>query len=51
MKKKLEDHFGNDLFIADINGKPNVATFRNKAVEILHEFYQSPKEIILRQSE
>lgn len=44
MKKKLKDHFGNDL-ITNINGKPDVATFRNTATGILHKFYQSPNEI------
>ena len=44
MKKKLRNHFGNDLLITNINGKPDVATFWNTAADIFDKFYQTPKE-------
>ena len=39
MQQKLKEHFGDRIIETEINGKPNVVTFRNKAKTILHEFY------------
>ena len=39
MKQKLMEHFGDRIIQTEINGKPNVVTFRNKAKAVLHDFY------------
>ena len=39
MKQRLEEHFGDKIIETEIHGKPSVVTFRNKASEVLHEFY------------
>ena len=39
MKTKLLEYFGDRIVITDINGKPNVVTFRTTAAAILQEFY------------
>ena len=39
MKTKLLEHFGDKIIITDINGKPNVVTFRTTATAILQEFH------------
>ena len=39
MKTKLLDHFGDKIIITDINGRPNVVTFRTTATAILQEFH------------
>jgi 5'-3' exonuclease len=44
MKDNLFNHFGDKIIIADINGKPNVVTFRGVASSILHDFYRQQKE-------
>ena len=31
MKKKIKDHYGDDIIIAEINGKSNVVTFTTTA--------------------
>ena len=33
-----------DVIITEINGKPNVVTFRSNAASILHKFYERPKQ-------
>ena len=38
MKAKFKEHFGDNIIQTEINGKPNVVTFRHKAEIILHEF-------------
>ena len=43
MKRKLTEHFGNDIIITDIQGIPNVVTFRRTATSILQAFYQRQK--------
>ncbi|VDI73947.1 Hypothetical predicted protein [Mytilus galloprovincialis] len=40
MKNKLQEHFGDKVIISEINGKPNVVTFRNTVRSILQEFYE-----------
>lgn len=44
MKKKLLDHFGSRIVISEINGKPDVVTFKMTASEILNDFYNQPRE-------
>jgi len=44
MKECIQKHFGQDIIIAEINGKENVVTFRHRASAIIHEFHQMPKE-------
>lgn len=39
MKTKLLEHFGDKIIITDIDGKPNVVTFRATAMAILQEFH------------
>ena len=39
MQQKLKEHFGENIILAEINGKPNVVTFRNTANAVLHDFY------------
>ena len=36
MKQKLTEHFGDKIIETEINGKPNVITFRNKAKANTH---------------
>ncbi|CAG2215125.1 unnamed protein product [Mytilus edulis] len=40
MKNELQEHFGDKVIISEINGKPNVVTFRNTVRSILQEFYE-----------
>ena len=44
MKECIQKLFGQDITIAEINGKENVVTFRHRASAIIHEFHQKPKE-------
>ena len=39
MNEELEKYFGEELIIAEIDGKSNVATFCRTASSILHSFY------------
>jgi len=47
-----KEYFGNKIIQTEINGKPNVVTFRNKAREVLCDFYSQhdlvPKKDKLR---
>lgn len=45
MKDQLLHHFGDKIIIAQINGKPNVVTFRGVASSILHDFYHQQKDM------
>ena len=38
MKKRLIDHFGCEIVISELHGKPKVVTFKNTADSILHAF-------------
>ena len=40
MKKMIKDHYGDEIIIAEINGKSNVVTFTTTASKILHDFHQ-----------
>lgn len=42
-KAKLLEVFGDSLIITEMNGKPNVVTFRRTAESILYDFYKDPK--------
>ena len=39
MKTKLLEYYGDKIIITDINGKPNVVTFRTTATAIFQEFH------------
>ena len=43
MKRRLNDYFGDRIFITQLNGKPDVVTFRDNASTILFEFYKRTK--------
>lgn len=43
MKELLRQHFGDKIVIAEVNGKKNVVTFRQKASSIISEFYSQPR--------
>ena len=45
MKAKLEEHFSDQIIITEINGKPNVVTFRSTVTSILHEFNAQQKYV------
>ena len=44
MKAKLKERFSNNLIIAEINGKADVATLRPTATKILQDFFHAPKD-------
>ena len=44
MKAKLKKHFSNNLIIAEINGKADVANLRLTATKILQDFFHAPKD-------
>jgi hypothetical protein len=44
MKDRILEHFGTRIIITEINGKPNVVTFRGVASTMLHDFYHQQKE-------
>ena len=39
MKKRIKDHYGDDIIIAEINGKSNMVTSTATASKILHDFH------------
>jgi len=43
MQQKLHEHFGEQIVLTEINGKPNVVTFRTKASALLQDFYSHQK--------
>ncbi|CAG2227749.1 unnamed protein product [Mytilus edulis] len=48
MKQKVQEHYGSSILITELNGKPNVVTFRQTASTIIHNFY---KESQLKKSD
>jgi hypothetical protein len=40
MKKKIKDHYDDNILITEINGKSNVVTFTTTASKILYDFHQ-----------
>ena len=47
MKARLQEHFGDQIFVTEINGKPNVVTFRRTVANILYDFHAQPKNVDL----
>lgn len=47
MKARLQEHFGDQIIITEINGKPNVVTFGSTVANILHDFHAQPKNVDL----
>ena len=43
MKKKMLEYFGDNIIIAEVNGKQDVVTFKSEAHAILHAFYKRSK--------
>ena len=43
MKQQIKKRFGDKVVITEINGKPNVVTFRSTAAAILQEFHSHSK--------
>ncbi|KAK3747020.1 hypothetical protein QZH41_001487 [Actinostola sp. cb2023] len=43
MKTKLKEHYGDEIVITQLNGKPNVVTFRRTAQSIISDFFLQPK--------
>jgi len=43
MKKNLLEHFRDKIIIAEINGCPNIITFKGTASSVLTDFYWKPK--------
>ena len=44
MKKRLSEHFGDRVVIAEVNGRVDVVTLKTNAASILHNSYLCPKE-------
>ena len=47
MKARLQEHLGDQIIIAEINGKPNVVTFRSSVAAIFQEFHAQHKVVDL----
>lgn len=39
MKDKVENYFGENLIVTNVNGRPNILTLKKMAALILNEFY------------
>ena len=39
MQQKIQEHFGDRIIQTEINGKPNVVTFRSKASTVLQDYH------------
>ena len=44
MKTRLQEHFGNRIVQIEINGKPNVITFRTTARVVLQDYYSKHQQ-------
>ena len=44
MKAKLQEHFGERIVQTEINGKPNVVTFRTTARVVLQDYYSNQQQ-------
>ena len=44
MKARLQEHFGERIVQTEINGKPNVVTFRTTARVVLQEYYNKQQQ-------
>ncbi len=45
MKSKLQEHFGERIVQTEINGKPNVVTFRTTARVVLQDYYSKQQQL------
>ena len=45
MKKKLLEHYGDNITITEDNGRKNIATYNPKVSSILREYYCKPKDV------
>ena len=43
LKRKLKEHYGDDLVVTSIKGKPSIVSFRDSAHKILHEKWSSDR--------
>ena len=43
MKDKVENYFGENVIITNVNGRPNVVTLRKAAASILNEFHKQQR--------
>ena len=43
MKDKVENYFGENVIITNVNGRPNVVTLRKTATSILNEFHKQQR--------
>ena len=43
MKVRLQEHLGDQIIITEINGKPNIVTFRSTVANNLHDFHAKLK--------
>ena len=43
MKQKLKEEFGDEIIITQLNGKPDVVTFRTSALSIMFKFYNEQR--------
>ena len=43
LKRKLKEHYGDDLVVTEIAGKCNVVSFRDSAYKILHEKWKTDR--------
>lgn len=46
LKAKIEEYFGDQIIITEINGKHNVVTFRSTAENILNEFHTTNQKSV-----
>ncbi len=44
IKRRLQEHFGSSMTVAEIDGKTNVVTFKKRVANILHENYEDTTE-------
>ena len=45
MKKKLLEHYGDNITITEDNGRKNIATYNPKISSILRKYYCKPKDV------
>jgi hypothetical protein len=51
LKAKIEEYFGDQIIITEINGKHNVVMFRSTAENILNEFHKTNQKSVDQESE
>lgn len=51
LKAKIEEYFGDQIILTEINGKHNVVTFRSTAENILNEFHAANQKSVDQESE